>query len=294
MKKKSKTTYLKITSKSVGKRNIQRNSKNNNMNMKSVEKKENNIIKKLSDIAEKFSINKSKYNSRINKKSKTLLALNNENNKENEINDKPIPVNEKYICNSSYKSNYFTNNDIFDTDSNKKNYDIFEVISDVKVKSFIEYEEEKKNLLNKKEDDNNNNENKIFNNEIEDFNDNLNIQELTNFQNEDNNSVGKFIEDRDEYNVILKETFSKDRFSFRPTSNDSFQDSKNESKTLDKKDFLNYNHFYSSSSFNFNNYEENSNKDKKKNKKGKSNHTGLHKVNKLKKSKSKELKSKKK
>ena len=52
MKKKSKTTYLKINSKSVGKRNTERNTKNSNMNMKSSEKKENNLIKKLSDIAE--------------------------------------------------------------------------------------------------------------------------------------------------------------------------------------------------------------------------------------------------
>ena len=293
MKKKSKTTYLKITSKSVGKRNIQRNSKNNN-NMKFVEKKENNIVKKLSDIAEKFAINKNKYNSRISKKSKTLITLNNENNKVNELNDDIAPRKEKFIYSNK---NNFTNNDIFDSDSNKKNYDIFEVISDVKVKSFIEYEEEKKNLLNKKESDNHN-ESKNYNsdkNEIDDFNDNLNIQELTNFQNEENakeieenNSSDKFIEDRDEYNVILKETFSKDRFSFKPTNRDSidtFQESKfkNGNKILDKKDFLNDNHFNSSSSFKFNNYLENSNKDKKKNKKARSNHTGLPKVNKLKK-----------
>ena len=293
MKKKSKTTYLKITSKSVGKRNIQRNSKNNN-NMKFVEKKENNIVKKLSDIAEKFAINKNKYNSRISKKSKTLITLNNENNKVNELNEDIAPRKEKLIY---LHKNNFTNNDIFDSDSNKKNYDIFEVISDVKVKSFIEYEEEKKNLLNKKENDNHN-ESKNYNsdkNEIDDFNDNLNIQELTNFQNEENakeieenNSSDKFIEDRDEYNVILKETFSKDRFSFKPTNRDSidtFQESKfkNGNKILDKKDFLNDNHFNSSSSFKFNNYLENSNKDKKKNKKARSNHTGLPKVNKLKK-----------
>ena len=53
----------------------------------------------------------------------------------------------------------------------------------------------------------------------------------------------KFIEDRDEYNIILKETFSKDRFSFRPTNKDSngtFQDTrlKKDNNELNKNDFL--------------------------------------------------------
>ena len=46
MKKKSKTTYIKITSKSVGKRNAPRNANTKN-NMKSVEKKENNNMKSV-------------------------------------------------------------------------------------------------------------------------------------------------------------------------------------------------------------------------------------------------------
>ena len=64
--------------------------------------------------------------------------------------------------------------------------------------------------------------------------------------NDDNYINEKFIEDRDEYDIKLKETFSKDRFSFRPTNKDSketFQDNKhineNNNKILIKNVFLN-------------------------------------------------------
>ena len=91
----------------------------------------------------------------------------------------------------------------------------------------------------------------------------------------------------------MKETFSKDRFSFRPTNNDNdsnetFQDSKfQKNKTLDKQDFLNA----ASSEFKI----DNNNMKKiipimKKNKNGKS--VNGDKNKKLVKSKSKELKTK--
>jgi hypothetical protein len=152
--------------------------------------------------------------------------------------------------------NTLPNSDIFDINVNSKNHDIFEIISDVKVKSILEYEEEKKiskikgykKQTNKSYDNHENNPKK-------DALPNININELLTEKkesnkskesivndNEDKDKNQKFIEDRDEYNIELKETFSKDRFSFRPTNNDSketFQDSKFTSDNiLDKKDFL--------------------------------------------------------
>ena len=121
----------------------------------------------------------------------------------------------------------------------EKLYEIFQVISDVKVKSFIEYEEDKKNKL--QENNNNNNRN------VEDINNNLNINEVIMSNNKTIDNQNKFIEDRDEYNIVLKKTLSKDRFSFRPTNNDSndtlqdtYMKNANKSTVLNKKDFMNY------------------------------------------------------
>ena len=65
--------------------------------------------------------------------------------------------------------------------------------------------------------------------------------------NKTHDNQNKFIEDRDEYNIVLKKTLSKDRFSFRPTNNDSndtlqdtYMKNANKSTVLNKKDFMNY------------------------------------------------------
>ena len=154
-----------------------------------------------------------------------------------------------------------------------KNNDIFEVISDIKVKSLNEYEEEKKADSNKKDNEYNTllNDNKINNNINININinyNNINInkhinnenniskqysKEINNIQNINPTTNGVFIEDRDEYN-ILKETFSKDRFSFRPINDENneiitnYQQynnilnnniTNNNKDPLDKNDFVN-------------------------------------------------------
>jgi hypothetical protein len=196
--------------------------------------------------------------------------------------------------------NNLTSDEIFDNALNKKNCKIFEIISDVKVKSFIEYEEDKKlnktfndntvsNNSHKKEIDTNININKILNS-----NSTCDEHDMSYKNSNEKRDNEKFIEDRDEYNVILKETFSKDRFSFRPTNNDNdsnetFQDSKfQKNKALDKKDFLNV----ASSEFKIvnNNSMKKSKQIVKKNKNGKI--VNGDKNKKLVKSKSKELRTK--
>ena len=125
-----------------------------------------------------------------------------------------------------------------------KNNDIFEVISDIKVKSLNEYEEEKKADEKSKITTTIPNENKInnnininininynninINNKIDKENNtniqnnlaNNNIKNKDNINNNFNNGI--YIEDRDEYES-LKETFSKDRFSFRPINEENSQ-----------------------------------------------------------------------
>ena len=260
---KTKNEKAKIYSKSMDKRNVYKKgyySDNLKIN------KDKNSIKKFSDIAEKFAISKCKNNSKILKKKEKINAK----------SIKPININKSNKINENYyhtlPNNNLTNSEIFDININKKSYEIFEVISDVKVKSFIEYEEDKKNdnLLSKKESENSSKA------EINSFK-NKNIKEIDDisYDNIINNSNAKFIKDRDEYDIILKETFSKDRFSFRPTnkdSNETFQDTKveHEKKLLDKKDFIN-NKIISSSSVKYNNLLKNSIKPKKKIKRMKNN-----------------------
>ena len=156
-----------------------------------------------------------------------------------------------------------------------KNNDIFEVISDIKVKSLNEYEEEKKADSNKKNKEYNTllNDSKINNNININININYNnininnqinnennitkkyskeINNINNIQNINPTTSGVFIEDRDEYN-ILKETFSKDRFSFRPKNDENNEiitnyqqynnilssNINNNKDLLDKNDFIN-------------------------------------------------------
>ena len=127
----------------------------------------------------------------------------------------------------------------YDKEQNNINNSIFEVISDIKVKSFNEYEEDKKADQSQIIGNSSLNEQKIKNNININININYNNININNnkksinkqCKTENNNKInkenllincnnGEFIEDRDEYN-ILKETFSKDRFSFRPANNDN-------------------------------------------------------------------------
>ena len=291
MRGKMNTSLLPISSKSVQKRKKLKNEECKRISLKNIiNPKENINIKKVYN----NNINNSNINGKNNKyiniinNSKIINKDNNrtkENNKDNNIgiireNFNTLPAN-----------NINFNSEIFDMDINKKNSDIFEIISNVKVKSLVEYEQDKKNSLNGEEkldinNDDNININKIINTQAQNHNLFLGL-----INNKENNEKENFIKDRDEYNIILKETFSKDRFSFRPTNNDShetFQDLKfqNNNNTLDKKDFIN-NNIISFSHFKFENVPKNKMPAKKKVKQSKNN---INAVKKIKHSKSKELK----
>ena len=196
-------------------------------------------------------------------------------------------INHNEMINIKKSINNYSSKTNSNTNTTKAN-DIFEVISDIKIKSLNEYEEDKKadkapsipnseinnkppttpnetTEVNDKTSDkskvnnnininininynniniNNNNEN---NNSINKLNKDCNTENNKNKsitvnnkkqynnsnKNSNNNSNrasiekpnlnfnnGVFIEDRDEYN-ILKETFSKDRFSFRPVNSEN-------------------------------------------------------------------------
>ena len=259
---KPKTSFLPSSSKSIRKRKKIKNETDIPKD-KDITKDQKMVIKKIVNKKIKHPIKKRNENLILNKQYNTEIINNDKNIKFNKINNNNKTNKENNKINNSIEtdkvdiinedSNSLHNNnsnniEIFDSDGNKKNYEIFEIISDVKVKSFTEYEEDKKNSLNK------NQNNKVYDNKNE-INKNININEIFDQNTFEHKSIRstiinqekieneKFIEDRDEYNIKLKETFSKDRFSFRPTNNDSnetFQDSKVESnKTLDKKDFIN-------------------------------------------------------
>ena len=260
IKEKSLTSTLPWSSRSVHKRKKINSQMDNQKNIIKKIIKNKNSIKKRNDII-----------TEIKNQNNSEMTLKKEKSKKLNKLIKSININKikKESKNGMEKKRYttlndnnLTSDDIFDKALNKKNNKIFEIISDVKVKSFIEYEEDKK--LNKTFDDNNDDSNNGHKKEIDT---NININKILNSNstcddhdtsNKNSNEKKdneKFIEDRDEYNVILKETFSKDRFSFRPTNNDNdsnetFQDSKfQKNKTLDKKDFLNM----ASSEFNIDN-----------------------------------------
>ena len=170
-----------------------------------------------------------------------------------------------------YNVNYLDNNKKNNSDKIKKeskiiNSDIFEVISDIKVKSLNEYQEEKKvdknTKYNSSPSDNKlkNNININININYNNININNQINNDTNNKNQYNTDInnvstentnlnvnnGVFIEDRDEYN-ILKETFSKDRFSFRPINGDN-----NEIRT----NFQQYNNIINNNNINKDNNDE--------------------------------------
>ena len=218
-----------LNNKNKNNRNCAKNKIPNNNSVKKIVRNNKHIIS-ISDIDQDII---AKTFITENNNNKTVLNL-------DEIND-VISDNNSIMHTDRTNSN---KSDIFEsgiigTYNKEKLYEIFQVISDVKVKSFIEYEEDKKHKLQE-----NNNNKTVGNNE--DIDNNLNINEIitSNYKTIDDHN--KFIEDRDEYNIVLKQNFSKDRFSFRPTNNDSnetlqdtFMRNANKSTILNKKDFLN-------------------------------------------------------
>ena len=260
IKEKSLTSTLPWSSRSVHKRKKINSQMDNQKNIiKKIIKNKNSTKKRNDIITEIKNLNNSEMTLKKEKSRKLDKLIKSININKIKKESKNGIEKKRY---TTLNDNNLTSDDIFDKALNKKNNKIFEIISDVKVKSFIEYEEDKK--LNKTFDDNNDDSNNGHKKEIDT---NININKILNSNstcddhdtsNKNSNEKKdneKFIEDRDEYNVILKETFSKDRFSFRPTNNDNdsnetFQDSKfQKNKTLDKKDFLNV----ASSEFNIDN-----------------------------------------
>ena len=331
MKEKSKTSLTAFSSKSARKRKVLKNIKNNkeydNIIIKMIEK-EKNDEKKYNETKENYSINRNINKLNSKNKNNSCKGINIYNNKllmrDNFINNEEI--NNTYtIIKDNYNtiSKNYLDSDIFDDDHNRKNCKIFEVISNVKVKSFIEYEEDKKNLLNKNENEsesekenNYHNYHNCLKNNNNDLHSNITdrgSRKMSNSKNEKETPIiinndediiynnDTFIKDRDEYDIILKETFSKDRFSFRPTnkdSNETIQDTKleNNNNVLYKKDFINTNRV-SSSQYRINTYNNcsmNKINNKKKRKSIKNNTLIKSKVQNYNKSKTKELKNYKK
>ena len=203
------------------------NNLNSNLNIKKFKKyipfKENiknskeNIIDKNTENNNMENYIKEKMKKRIIviKKQKKLHFLNNinedfnsrsltERKKEENYNERNI----KDKINNNFKR-FIT----FENNENEKcndNLAIFEIISNTKIKSMIEYEEEKEK------------EKERINYKIlkENFNINNNFENL------------------DDFNLILKKNDSKETFSFRPTNNDSRlifeQDIKNDNKYINK------------------------------------------------------------
>ena len=175
-----------------------------------------------------------------NKKLKYLIrefCINNSslnNNKIKFINKKETKNNGSFTKRNRKKS--FNNNDSHKI-LTRNNNDIFEIMSDIKVKSYHEYKQEKEKINIEKTFEKNNNP---INNNI---NINININYNTINVNDTNPLNDNFIKDRDEYNNHIKETFSKDRFSFKPINNEIVNDYEcfnnlTKEKKLNKMDFI--------------------------------------------------------
>ena len=204
IKKFKKYTSFKINIKNSKENTIDKNAENNNMEngMNEKMKKRIIVIKKqkklhlLNDINDDFN-------------SRSLTERKNEENyNESNIKDK---------INNNFKR-YIT----FERNKNEKQNDnlaIFEIISNTKIKSMIEYEEEKEKEKEKER----------INDKIlkEDFNAKNHLESLDYNKN-----------DLNDFTLMLKKNDSKDTFSFRPTNNDSRlifeQDIKNEKEFINK------------------------------------------------------------
>ena len=123
----------------------------------------------------------------------------------------------------------------------QKNSDIFEVIPNIQVKSINEYEQEHK-IKENDEIIKSGNNNDIDNKNNININININYNNIN--INKDNNNHEN-IEDKEEYDFYLKENFSKDRFSFKPSDESqdlisNYQKLTNSNKLqLEKQDFDN-------------------------------------------------------
>ena len=202
----------------------------------------NNKYNKLNYINADFCKNthKNKFYNKLTFKKK----IKNNMNKSFVINKKKIYNNE--ICFKDNKNRIkCSNSTVYRKKKNEgfeiqqKNSEIFEVISNIQVKSYNEYEQEHKI----KEDE------KIIkngdNSDIDNKN-NININININYNNiniNKDNHNNENIEDKEEYDFYLKETFSKDRFSFKPSDESqdlvsNYQKLSNSNKLLlEKQDF---------------------------------------------------------
>ena len=181
-----------------------KNNNNINNNVKNI--KDKNEYNNTNTIQEENLEQKSKKKIIVIKKKKKNDNKNEESNAYN-LNEKKC---ENESNNSIYTNKLFESIEYQDNKDNKDNNDnndnnlkIFEIISDTKIKSIIEYEKEK-----------NNNDIQILKNNFDIRNNNE-----TNVENNDNNKY--MYKGEEEYNLLLRKESSKDTFSFRPTNNDS-------------------------------------------------------------------------
>ena len=191
--------------------------------------KNKNKSKKLKNIINEFCINNSRLN--INKNNKKII-------KEKKLKNSKMPNNDFLKIKKEKKFIKALN----DCEISRNNNEIFETISDIKVKSYNEYNQEQNTIpidsTEQKKESQLNNSNININININYNNINVNNPSMNTI--EDN-----FIKDRDEYNIDnFKETFSKDRFSFKPINNeiipncDCFNSINIKRGELNKMDFM--------------------------------------------------------
>ena len=191
--------------------------------------KNKNKSKKLKNIINEFCINNSRLN--INKNNKKII-------KEKKLKNSKMPNNDFLKIKKEKKFIKALN----DCEISRNNNEIFETISDIKVKSYNEYNQEQNTIpidLTEQK-----NESQLNNSNIN-INININYNNI-NVNNPSMNTIeDNFIKDRDEYNIDnFKETFSKDRFSFKPINNeiiphcDCFNSINIKRGELNKMDFM--------------------------------------------------------
>lgn len=189
-----------------GNNNQIKNSKEENKNSKNKEinyKQANK--KKIIVIKKKKRIKNLKLNNIKNEKN-NFYSLTERNNDDDNNNERYKEENTDFNYNESINYDILKNSDIVET-----NFEIFEIIADTKIKSMMEYEKEKSNILLLKEK----------------YNKKINDENI----------------DKNDYSIRIKNDWSRDTFSFRPTNNDSKeiseQNSKNNEEDLINKDILN-------------------------------------------------------
>ena len=212
---------------------VKKENKTKNLFQKIIKNKADNKntkkVKKLKNIINEFCINNSRLN--INKNKKKII-----NNKK--LKKSKIPNNEILKIKKEKKFLKALN----DCEIYKNNNEIFETISDIKVKSDNEYNQEQNKIPIESSEIKDNNQ---MNNNNININININYNNI-NVNNPCMNTLeDNFIKDRDEYNIDnFKETFSKDRFSFKPINNekisnyDCFNTMNKQEMQLNKIDFM--------------------------------------------------------